>query len=219
MTETENKLVGSPEATRILVADDDPVSLRILQKALEKWGYGVILARDGTEAWQVLTMPEAPRMAILDWMMPGMDGLTLCRRVRSVPSTPARYLILLTARNDYADIVAGLEAGANDYVTKPFHHAELRARVRVGIRIQVLQRKLANQVHNLEIALKQVKQLRGLLPICMYCKRIRKDEDYWQQVESYISEHSEAEFSHGICPECYEKLLKEDCRLQSNGLL
>lgn len=208
MSETERTPESSDERARILVADDDPVSLRILQRALQNWGHEVIIAKDGTEAWQVLTSPDAPRMAILDWMMPGMDGLTLCRRVRTVPATPARYLILLTARNDYADIVAGLEAGANDYVTKPFHHAELRARVRVGIRVQELQRKLAEQVHDLETALKQVSKLRGLLPICMYCKRIRTDEDYWQQVETYISEHSEAEFSHGICPECYGKLLK-----------
>lgn len=208
MSETNDKPEATREAARVLVADDDPVSLRLLQKALQKWGHEVILARDGTEAWQVLTRPDAPQMAVLDWMMPGMDGLTLCRRIRAVPTTPARYLILLTARNDYVDVVAGLEAGANDYVTKPFHHAELRARVRVGIRVQELQSKLADQVHDLETALKQVKQLRGLLPICMYCKRIRKDKDYWQQVETYISEHSEAEFSHGICPECYGKLLK-----------
>lgn len=208
MPETASKPQVSQEVTRILVADDDPVSLRILQGALEKWGHEVIVARDGTEAWKVLTRPRAPRMAILDWMMPGTDGLTLCRRIRTEPDMPACYLILLTARNDYIDVVAGLEAGANDYVTKPFHHAELRARVRVGIRVQELQSKLADQVHNLEMALKQVKLLRGLLPICMYCKRIRKDKGYWQQVETYISEHSEAEFSHGICPECYGKLLK-----------
>jgi len=193
---------------RILVADDDPVSLLILQKALERWGHEVIAAKDGTGAWQVLTSPEAPHMAILDWMMPGMDGPTICQRARAVTSAPAPYLILLTARTDYVDIVAGLEAGANDYVTKPFHHAELRARVRVGIRVLDLQHSLAERVRDLETALKQVNQLRGLLPICMYCKRIRNDGDYWQQVETYISEHTEAEFSHGICPECYEKVLK-----------
>ncbi len=196
------------EAPRILVADDDPVSLRVLQKALEKWGHEVVVARDGTEAWQGLMRPEAPEMAILDWMMPGMDGPTISRRARPSPLSSAPYLILLTARTDYLDIAAGLEAGANDYVTKPFHHAELRARVRVGARVLDLQGKLADRVHDLETALSQVKQLRGLLPICMYCKRIRSDGDYWQQVETYISEHTAAEFSHGICPECYEKILK-----------
>jgi phosphoserine phosphatase RsbU/P len=208
MVETENEPELKLPLPRILVADDDPVSLRILQKALEKWGHEVIAAKDGTGAWQVMTSPEAPHMAILDWMMPGMDGPTICQRARAVPSEPPPYLILLTARTDYVDIVAGLEAGANDYVTKPFHHAELRARVRVGIRVLELQRSLSERVHDLETALKQVNQLRGLLPICMYCKRIRNDGDYWQQVETYISDHTEAEFSHGICPECYEKILK-----------
>jgi len=208
MAETQNEPELKLPMPRILVADDDPVSLRILQKALEKWGHEVIAAKDGTGAWQVMTSPEAPSMAILDWMMPGMDGPTICQRARAVPSVPPPYLILLTARTDYGDIVAGLEAGANDYVTKPFHHAELRARVRVGIRVLALQSSLAERVHDLETALKQVNQLRGLLPICMYCKRIRNDGDYWQQVETYISEHTEAEFSHGICPECYEKVLK-----------
>lgn len=208
MPETDDKPDARLEAPHILVADDDPISLRLLEKALSKWGHEVTVARDGTEAWQALTKPESPPIAILDWMMPGMDGLTICRRIRTMPATPPRYLILLTARNDYVDIVAGLDAGANDYVTKPFHHAELRARVRVGIRVQELQCSLADRVHDLEMALKQVKQLRGLLPICMYCKKIRKDEGYWQQVEAYIGEHSEAEFSHGICPDCYEKLLR-----------
>ncbi len=208
MAETKNGPELKLPRPRILVADDDPVSLRVLQKALEKWGHEVVAAKDGTGAWQIMTSPEAPQMAILDWMMPGMDGPTICQRARAVPSAPAPYLILLTARTDYVDIVAGLEAGANDYVTKPFHHAELRARVRVGVRVLELQRSLAERVHDLETALKQVNQLRGLLPICMYCKRIRNDGDYWQQVETYISDHTEAEFSHGICPECYEKVLK-----------
>jgi response regulator RpfG family c-di-GMP phosphodiesterase len=147
-------------------------------------------------------------MAILDWMMPGMDGPTICQRARTMPSAHAAYLILLTARIDSVDIVAGLDAGANDYVTKPFQPAELRARLRVGARVLDLQSRLANRVRELEIALKQVKQLRGLLPICMYCKKIRNDGDYWQQVEAYISDHTGAEFSHGICPDCYDKLLK-----------
>lgn len=197
-----------PGVLRVLVADDDPVTLRILQGAVEKWGYEVIVAKDGTEAWQALNEPGAPQIAVLDWMMPGMDGLTICRRIRALPRGRVMYLILVTARTDRLDVVLGLEAGANDYVTKPFHHSELRARLGVGARVLELQNSLADRVQELELVLKQVKQLRGLLPICMYCKRIRNDKDYWQQVETYISDHSEAEFSHGICPDCYEKMLE-----------
>ncbi len=208
MTYKNNSTPAEGETTRILVADDDSVSLRVLQKMLEKWGHEVVVAKDGTEAWQVLTAPEAPGLAVLDWMMPGMAGATICRRVREIPLDPSPYLILLTARNDSADIVTGLESGANDYVTKPFHHAELRARVHVGLRVLDLQNRLAQRVQELEMALKQVKHLHGLLPICMYCKKIRNDKDYWQQVEAYISERTDAEFSHGICPECYKKFLQ-----------
>jgi response regulator RpfG family c-di-GMP phosphodiesterase len=113
------------------------------------------------------------------------------------------YLILVTARESSGDIVAGLDAGADDYVIKPFVAEELRARVAVGVRVLTLQERLAERVAELQAALLSVKQLRGLLPICSYCKRIRGDDQYWQQVEGYIAEHSDAQFSHGICPTCY----------------
>jgi phosphoserine phosphatase RsbU/P len=208
-----DKTDGTPErkptGLRVFVADDDPVTLQILQRALERWGYEVFVGKDGNEAWQALTAPRAPQLVLLDWMMPGVDGLTVCRRLRALTQGRAMYLILVTARTDRVDVVAGLEAGANDYVAKPFHQPELRARLAVGVRVLELQNNLADRVRELETVLKQVKQLRGLLPICMYCKRIRNDEDYWQQVETYISDHSEAEFSHGICPDCYEKFVKD----------
>lgn len=200
---------NSSNSLEVLVADDDPISLRILQGALEKWGHPVVAVKNGNEAWHVLSESDRPSIAVLDWMMPGMDGVTICRKVRARPSGSQLYLILLTARTDRLDVVEGLDAGADDYVTKPFHHAELRARVGVGVRVVELQKRLADRAQELELLLNQVKQLRGLLPICMYCKRIRNDQDYWQQVETYIVEHSEAAFSHGICPECYEKMLSE----------
>jgi phosphoserine phosphatase RsbU/P len=142
--------------------------------------------------------------------MPGLDGLEVCRRVRSRPAMDGFYLVIATVRQSLDDVLAGFEAGANDYITKPFHAQELRARLRVGCRVVELQAALATRVAQLQDALSRVKQLQGLLPICSYCKRIRDDHDYWQQVETYMSEHSQATFTHGICPECYEKFFKTE---------
>ena len=155
-----------------------------------------------------LQKQDSPRLAILDWMMPGLDGVEICRRVRATTPRKPPYLILLTARGSTADVVVGLQAGADDYVTKPFERDELKARVQAGARIVELQEALATRVIELEEALSRVKLLQGLLPICAYCKRVRNDGDYWQQVESYVSEHSEARFSHGICPECFDQNVK-----------
>ena len=203
---------------RILIAEDDAVSRRLLEALLTRWGYEVTVACDGEEAWRLLQREDAPHLAILDWMMPFMGGLEICRKVREVDHPSPAYLILLTARTGSEDVVQGLETGANDYVTKPFHREELRARVQVGVRVVELQVSLAERVRELEEALANVKQLQGLLPICSYCKRIRADQNYWQQVEGYISEHSEAVFSHGICPDCFEKFVKPELnKLKSAG--
>jgi phosphoserine phosphatase RsbU/P len=190
---------------KILIADDDPVSRRLLQLTLLSWGYEALAAQDGQEAWQALQQEDGPALAILDWLMPGLDGLEVCRRVRQTPALSHLYLILLTAKGERQDIVAGLQAGANDYVTKPFNAAELQARLQVGVRMVDLQAELARRVQELEAALIQVKQLEGYLPICAYCKKIRNDDNYWQQIENYISAHSEALFTHSICPDCYQK--------------
>jgi DNA-binding response OmpR family regulator len=191
---------------RVLVADDDPLGVTILSRALERWGFDVAVAHDGEEAWRIIQQDDQPAIAILDWVMPAPDGLELCRRIRSDESRAHLHVILLTAREGRADLMAGLDAGADDYLTKPFDADELRARVNVGARIVTLQRRLSRRVTELQAALAHVKQLSGLLPICSYCKRIRSDQNYWQQLESYISEHSDAEFSHAICPECYEEI-------------
>ena len=202
---------------RILVAEDQSVSRHILVGNLRKWGYDVTAVENGTRAWEALQAEGAPPLAILDWLMPGMDGIDICRRIRQSPRRRPIYLILLTARQGQEDKIHGLQAGADDYITKPFNREELRARVQVGIRVLELQGALAQRVRELEEALSRVKILQGLLPICSYCKKIRNDHNYWQQVEGYISDHSEAQFSHGICPECYALFVQPELdRLQAH---
>ena len=194
---------------RALIADDDPVTAAVLRGALRRWNLEVAVASDGAAAWDIIQGPEPPALAIVDWMMPGVDGIELCRRVREGGSRAHMYLILLTSRDSRADIVTGLQAGADDYLVKPFDAEELRARVHTGIRILSLQERLTEQIEQLQQTLVNVRQLKGLLPICCYCKSIRKDKDYWQQLEGYLSEHSDAEFSHGICPSCLEHAHRE----------
>jgi DNA-binding response OmpR family regulator len=192
---------------KILLAEDDPMFARLLRRLLEG-EYEVLLARDGVEAWEALLAEDAPQLAVLDWLMPRMDGIEVCRQVRHQPDMASMYLILLTSRDHIKDILAGFEAGADDYVIKPCDPEELRARVRVGRRVVELQSALAAHVAQLQQALTSVRQLQGLLPICSYCKRIRNDQNYWEQLETYLSEHSEASFSHGICPSCYLSIMK-----------
>ncbi|MBX9584988.1 MAG: response regulator, partial [Gemmataceae bacterium] len=111
----------------VLVADDDAVSLRVLEATLGGWGYEVTVARDGLAAWEVLQRPDRPRLAVVDWMMPGLEGPEVCRRARALGRAVPTYLILLTAKDQTDDIVAGLDSGADDYVTKPFDRQELRS--------------------------------------------------------------------------------------------
>ncbi len=194
---------------RVLIAEDDFVSRRLLVRYLEKWGHEVVATENGAAAWSALQAEAAPGIAILDWMMPELDGVQVCQLVRSQSDRPYTYLILLTAKGGKEDIASGLNAGADDYVTKPFDPNELRARLQVGERMVELERALKARVRDLEAALTQVRQLEDLLPICSYCKRVRDDQDYWHQIESYLHTHTGADFTHGICPECFKKLTEE----------
>jgi len=197
---------------RILVAEDDAVTRKILAATLERLGWEVITASDGTAAWDTLETLDgenAPELVLLDWMMPGMDGIEICRKLRSTPGFEFIYIILLTSRSEKEDLAMGLMAGANDYIAKPFHPIELESRVRVGVRMVKLQRSLASRVTELEAALAHVQRLQGLLPICSYCKKVRNEANYWEQVDSYLTTHSDVELTHGICPQCLEKLMKQ----------
>lgn len=187
---------------KVLISEDDPISRRLLEATILRAGYEVVATDNGAAAWQALNTQGAPRLAILDWMMPEMDGVEVCRRVRQHAELAYIYLIILTARGQKDDIVAGLQAGADDYLTKPFDPHELRSRMAVGERILNLHAALETKVHQLEDALGHVKQLQGLLPICMYCKKIRDDDATWHRLETYIQQHTEAMFTHSLCNDC-----------------
>jgi CheY-like chemotaxis protein len=209
----------SPEpnvSIRALIADDDRVAREIVSRTLARWNFDVTSVADGTAAWQYLERADGPTLAVLDWMMPGMDGAAVCRRVRAERPVANLYLMLVTSLESRKDIVAGLDAGAHDYIVKPCDPDELRARVQVGVRVLSLQDRLAERVTELEAALSRVKTLQGLLPICSYCKRIRGDDQYWQQVDAYLAQHTDAQFSHGICPPCFQKAQEELDQYEKN---
>ena len=191
---------------RALVADDDLATAALLQRTLERWGLDVIVAHNGLEALKAVQGDPGIGLAVLDWSMPGLDGPDVCRRIRADPSRAHLHLLLLTAREGRADVISGLDSGADDYLSKPFDPEVLRARVHVGLRVLKLKERLAERVAELETALSKVKQLHGLLPICSYCKHVRTDGDYWEQVEQYVSNHTDLQFSHGVCPACYDKV-------------
>lgn len=201
---------GDALKMKILIAEDDAVSRHILEKFLKKWGYRVTVTENGNDAWDALMAANAPTLAVLDWMMPGLDGVDIVRKFRQERKDVPTYFILLTALSKKDYVVQGLAAGADDYVTKPFDQAELRARVEVGKRVVNLQLTLSDKVRELEAAAAHIKTLQGVIPICMHCHKIRTDETAWEKLESYIESHSHAQFSHGLCPQCLDKYYPEN---------
>ena len=191
---------------RVLLAEDEAVSRRLLEATLARFGYEVITVDNGQRAWDELNEEKAPSLAVLDWSMPGLDGPEVCRRIRArVGAYGYTYMLLVTARAAKQDVVEGLGAGADDFISKPVDSAELRARLRVGERIVRLEQDLSLNVRDLEAAAEHVKELQGMIPICMHCKRIRNQEQLWEKVETYIETRSGAKFSHALCTECLEK--------------
>lgn len=178
---------------KILAVEDDLVARKILVQALHRLGHDVAEASDGAEALRVL-QTEPVRVIVSDWLMPEMDGLELCRRIRSRVNAEYTYFILLTSRTaDHANQREAIEAGVDDFLTKPLDLQELWMRLRVAERI-------------LRYAT-QVQQLEAFLPICSYCKKVRDDHNYWQQIEAYINQRTGSEFSHSICPDCYQRVI------------
>lgn len=187
---------------KVLIAEDDLTSRLMLEGVLKKWGYDVLSVSDGNAAWAAVQRERDLHVAILDWIMPNMDGLAVCRRIKALERPVPIYTMLLTGRDSTEDIVQGFDSGADDYVTKPFENNELRARIRVAERMVRIQGSLSDKVRELKVALAHVKMLQGIIPICMHCHKIRSDDKAWEKLEAYIENHSEAEFSHSICPDC-----------------
>lgn len=175
------------EKVKVLVAEDDPASARLLSASVMRLGYNAIAAANGRDAWYAF-IGERPKIVITDWMMPLMDGTELCSRIRSEGRSQYTYVILLTALSGKERFAEGMSAGADDFITKPLDLDVLRVRLKVAERILGLQTR--------------VSELRGLLPICAYCKRIRDDSGEWQDFESYVGERTNTSFSHTLCPDC-----------------
>lgn len=192
----------------ILVVDDNPTNLGLLVDVLTKTGYKIFAAEDGESALEILNHVQ-PDLILLDVMMPGIDGFETCRRLKADPATRDIPVIFMTALSDSVDEVKGLELGAADYIIKPFQVETMLARINTHLTVVKLQTQLLARVEELEVALDKVKLLSGMLPMCANCKNIRDDEGYWHQVEVYIHNHSEADFSHGLCPDCAKELYPE----------
>ena len=182
-------------AMKILIVEDQADSREALRVLLELDGHEVTTARNGREGWQAFQFGHFP-VVLSDWVMPEMDGLELCRRIRAADRPSYPYIILVSALKGKSSYLQGMSAGADDFVAKPYDADELKTRLIVAERIIGIQDR--------------VKHLEGILPTCMYCKKIRDEQNHWVGIESYISKHSHASFSHGVCPACYKAVVQPD---------
>jgi DNA-binding response OmpR family regulator len=191
---------------RVLAVDDEAVNTQLIKSVLRD-EYDVLTATSGREAIELLKQYK-PDLILLDVLMPDLDGFEVCRMIKADAAYAGMPVIFLTALDTQAGEMQGLELGGIDYVAKPFNFPLLKLRVRNHLLLKEQRDLLASQKAALEAALARVKQLEGIIPICAYCKKIRDDKQSWHQLEIYISDHSEALFSHGACPDCLKEQMK-----------
>lgn len=189
----------------VLIVDDVPENVEILYSVLKDGGYRFAIALNAAETYKAIKK-EVPDLILLDIMLPDGNGFALAEEILSAHQDRYIPIIFITARAHLEDKVKGFQSGGVDYITKPFEESEVSARVKTHIELQLARQKQADLIQQLQQALNEVKQLRGIIPICAHCKKVRNDEGFWMQVEHYISEHSEAEFSHGLCPDCMKTM-------------
>lgn len=195
----------------ILIVDDTPSNIHVLVESLND-EYNIKIAKSGESALEIArSMEQQPDLILLDVMMPEMDGYEVCKKLKETDESKDIPVIFLTAKDGAGDEEYGFSLGAMDYILKPFKIPIVKARIRTHLLLKFQRNELMRQNIELKQALDQIKVLRGCLPICCTCKKIRDDKGYWNQVEKYISEHSEAVFTHGMCPECLNTLYP-DCQ-------
>jgi len=187
---------------KLLVAEDEYTTRLTVQVILEQWGYRVDSVEDGAAAWKVLQKPDGPQIAILDWEMPGIDGVELCHKVKMLDRDTPVYVIMLTGRDAQNDILHGFDAGADDYITKPFDENELRARVRVAERLVSIQEELAISNNELRAVLNHVEMLQSSLPVCTSCLKVQHYDESWRTLEDYVRQQEDPRFHYTVCPSC-----------------
>lgn len=196
------------DKAKILIVDDTPVNIEILNEALES-EFDTYFAVTGTDALQK-AQSIRPDLILLDVMMPEMDGFTVCSELKSRDLLKEIPVIFITALNKPEDESKGLKLGAVDYVTKPFNPDLVLLRVRNHLELKSQRDALRLRTLELEKSLSEIKVLKAIIPVCMFCKKIRDDEGYWSQLDHYIRAHTDSEFSHGICPACLKNHYDED---------
>lgn len=194
----------------VLLIDDDPKNLQIIGRLLRNEHLRIAIAMNGEEGLERADQLH-PDLILLDIMMPGIDGYEVCQRLKKDPDLSNIPIIFITGKTDSNSIVRGFEVGGVDYITKPFNQAELVARLRTQLELKHALDDREQLIQQLIESLNKVRQLTGLLPICSSCMKIRDDKGYWQEVELYIREHSDADFTYGICPACTESLYPGLC--------